>query len=394
MNKKITIEIVLIVSLLFFVGIQFKEGLNLLFLPILVFGIRYGRFSAIFTAVLSAFFMGFWSLRSGLVFPPQVFLFILIGFITGAVSEGRIQRNKDLEKELKNSEEEIGALKERLNFMNKSQESLYESLFGETTRLNSFLNFISQSHTEDENQLLHNLPNFVEEVIQAKISIYSMKDHRPVFEIGEKERELSNSMLFKEALKQKRLISIKEFSEGIKGEPLAILPVMVPEGMLGVITVEEMPFHEFRITNMRFLAILGEWLAQRILEVRRLNQVKEELERDPTSGAFYFSYFTDTMAREKERAKRYGTPLSALVLQISNYESLDNQKKVFSEALLGKVMEKELRKSDQYFKHEKRGYFLVLMPHTTKEGGEKVKEKIQEEAASYGMDLNASIVDI
>lgn len=394
MSRRLAIEIILGVGFFFFIGIQFKEGLNLLYLPILIFGIRYGKVPAIVTAVLSAVLLSLWRLRLDLNLSPQVLLFILAGFVSGLISEGHIKRSKVLEEMLRKAEEEIKTLKKRLNALNKNPQSLLESLFGETANLSLFLDFAVQNYTENGERLLRNLPKFIEEIVQAKVSIYLLEDQKPVFKAGEIERELGKSLLFKEVLKQKRLITIKEFGEGVKDEPIAAFPLTSEEGILGVFTVEDMPFYQFRITNLRFLSVLGEWMAQKIKETKKLKQVRREAEKDPLSGAFFFPHFKDVFSRERERAKRYKTPLSLIILRILDYDSLDKQQQLFSEVFLERVMEKGLRKSDQYFKHKKRGYFLILLPHTPKEGGEKVKARIKEEASHYGMHLEAMIASL
>jgi diguanylate cyclase (GGDEF)-like protein/PAS domain S-box-containing protein len=91
-------------------------------------------------------------------------------------------------------------------------------------------------------------------------------------------------------------------------------------------------------------------------------------------------HFYDQLEIEVNRAKRYGQPLSILMLDIDNFKSFNDTyghvegDKVLSK--LGQVMQRCLRKADSAYRYGGEE-FTVILPMTKKEGGAVIAERIR-----------------
>ena len=116
----------------------------------------------------------------------------------------------------------------------------------------------------------------------------------------------------------------------------------------------------------------------------KIEKYEKSLEKraihDELTG-LYNRYFLDSIVdKEVEKAKRYGYPLSVIMIDLDDFKKVnDNFGHDVGDLVLkdfSSILKNNLRKSDIVIRYGGEE-FLVLMPFTTKESAKKVLEKIQ-----------------
>lgn len=124
-------------------------------------------------------------------------------------------------------------------------------------------------------------------------------------------------------------------------------------------------------------------LEQLRAELSGLAQGRDDLERlsstDPLTGVGNLRYLQDILAREVERADRYGRPLAVLMLDIDHFrevnEAYGHQRGSVVLRELAQRIALEVRAMDGFARYGGEEFVLVL-PETGAEGAAKVAERI------------------
>ena len=124
----------------------------------------------------------------------------------------------------------------------------------------------------------------------------------------------------------------------------------------------------------------------------------DALDRDPLTGVYNRRYFDKQHIgrKEVERAERYGSPLSVVLLDIKGFKRInDNHGLLAGDKTLKKVTDlltRHSRKNDTIVRlGERADEFLVVMPGTERIGAERFMTRINEELAKEGISLNYGV---
>ncbi len=114
--------------------------------------------------------------------------------------------------------------------------------------------------------------------------------------------------------------------------------------------------------------------------VLRISQLEQENILDPLTGAFNRRYLDRRLGEEVSRARRYGLPLSVLLLDIDHFKQINDQHghQVGDQVLtyFAKTLKNELRELDiltRYGGEE----FLVIASQTTRNGAIDLAERLR-----------------
>lgn len=129
---------------------------------------------------------------------------------------------------------------------------------------------------------------------------------------------------------------------------------------------------------------LSEELARRTLERTQLQQTISELTelslRDPLTALFNRRGFSERLIEELSRARRYGAPLSLMMVDIDHFKSINDQYgHAIGDVAIGHVarlLVRDRRVSDivaRYGGEE----FVLLLPHTPLEGALTLAERLR-----------------
>ncbi|HEX9446245.1 MAG TPA: diguanylate cyclase [Candidatus Binatia bacterium] len=134
-------------------------------------------------------------------------------------------------------------------------------------------------------------------------------------------------------------------------------------------------------------------LMARLSVGERLTHQRKEMEKqaahDPLTGLSNRRMFEERIGLEFERAKRYGRPMSILMLDVDDFKKINDRYghhwgDVVLQAM-ARVLEERTRKSDicaRYGGEE----FILMLPEIALEGGLQAAEKLRQEIASLKFD--------
>lgn len=145
------------------------------------------------------------------------------------------------------------------------------------------------------------------------------------------------------------------------------------------------------VPGVFFLGACFVWLAatlslQTAMDVMRISLLERETATDPLTGVFNRRYLDRRLSEEVASARRYGLPLSILLLDIDHFKQINDRRGHQAGdhvlATLGKLVAGELRESDilaRYGGEE----FLVIAPHTPLPGATEVAERLRKRIESH-----------
>lgn len=126
------------------------------------------------------------------------------------------------------------------------------------------------------------------------------------------------------------------------------------------------------------------------LSLRQEKKFYELSIRDPLTSIYNRRYVEKQLEAELNRAKRYNTPLSGLMLDIDFFKKInDTYGHVFGDKVLLKlvaIIETKIRAYDVFARYGGEE-FIIILPHTTLEEAEKLAERIREEVQNAKLDI-------
>ncbi len=144
---------------------------------------------------------------------------------------------------------------------------------------------------------------------------------------------------------------------------------------------EGKPFSEEDGKILKSLAFIFSFIIKEDIEKRKL---LERAIKDHLTKLYNRFYFEEEGRRELERAKRYGYPLSLIILDLDNFKQINDRfgHQKGDEVLIkfAEVLKKSVRKTDMPVRYGGEE-FLVLLPHTHAEEAIKVAERIRKNFA-------------
>lgn len=165
---------------------------------------------------------------------------------------------------------------------------------------------------------------------------------------------------------------------------------------------DRMEFYAIAAFPLMVLAVAGAYMGyfnrQRKLreeEIQHLTRINH------ITGLYNARFFQEKLKEEKRRSERYGEKLSLLYIDIDSFKRCnDTYGHTVGDQVLEKfstLIRKELREADSIFRYGGEE-FIVLLPHTDREGGrgvaERLRKKIEEElSASRGITISVGVAE-
>lgn len=122
-------------------------------------------------------------------------------------------------------------------------------------------------------------------------------------------------------------------------------------------------------------------------EIKQKNIILENLAiTDGLTGAYNHRYFYKRLNEEFERAKRYGTSVSLIMIDIDFFKKInDNYGHLVGDSVLvdlAKLLKQNIRKHDVFARYGGEE-FVIILPHTNFEGAQHEAERLRKAVESY-----------
>lgn len=351
-----------------------KELHPLLFLPValsaLFWGFRGGTIGTLVALLIllltDAFLLGLGQLLN--FYPHYVitgFSLLFVGLITGGV----VQRERDTVEVLKRTTERLEALntlaKELATI--RSREEIFQRLADALHELFRYEN--PSVFAFDEARMVLRLAglrgNYVTEAI-AEI---------PYGEgvVGTTAKEMRSLVV----------PDVSRFPGYIQGRAATRSEIAVPihaNGKLyGVINVESDQLNAFSDEDRRLLESMAELAALSLHRLELQERLTQQAITDPLTGLYNRRYFFDRLREELARARRYGFPVSVLLVDLRNFkmvnDTLGHRRGDHLLHEVARVLSRHLRQGDvacRYGGDE----FVIILPHAGRKAAAETAHRI------------------
>jgi diguanylate cyclase (GGDEF)-like protein len=181
---------------------------------------------------------------------------------------------------------------------------------------------------------------------------------------------------------------------------LVAVPILREQTVLGVVTVVDPQDGAFGPDDVETLAGLAVQAGVAIENARLHRAVEQQAVTDELTGLANRRQFYEVLGREFERAHRFGTPLSLVLLDIDDFKRINDthpMKHLAGDAVLGAVAAaiaghtRDIDLAARYGGEE----FAVLLPQTDREGAvnlaERLRVAIAERLVSFGGEEGLSV---
>ncbi len=181
---------------------------------------------------------------------------------------------------------------------------------------------------------------------------------------------------------------IRQYTTAVKPRyrtPSSIsMPLKVADETIGVLTLSDKysgePFSQNDLSTVMHFASQASILLRLSDYYEQSEQMRELSITDPLTGLFNRRYFDIRLDEESQRAKRYGLPMSLVLLDIDNFKLFnDSEGHLAGDYILKEiaaVMSAAVRANDILVRFGGEE-FVILMPQTSKEDALRVSERIR-----------------
>jgi len=155
---------------------------------------------------------------------------------------------------------------------------------------------------------------------------------------------------------------------------------------LGLLVLSSRERNFFAHTEMQPLESVADIFASAIQNALYVQRVKQLAYLDGLTGIFNRRYFETRITEEIERARRYGTDLALIMVDVDKFKSLNDEfGHLLGDEVLRQVsslLSRQIRKSDVVCRYGGEE-FVVLLPQTTPEQALHVAEKLRLAVAEW-----------
>ncbi len=293
----------------------------------------------------------------------------------------------------------------------KEQRQFNEAMIDSASALNSTLDFdevLDRILTNLEKVIPHNVANIMLVNDSGEVKIvrahgYGAKQLQCLIQNG----QLSVSetpFLLKMAMSGSPIVIPDTLSDsnwvslpGMEGTRSYLgVPIFVKGKIMGYINVESSLPHDYTSTHGKRLMAFADQAAVAIENSRMFEKLEQMAVVDTLTGLYSRRHFSDLGGKEIERARRYGSPLSLLMIDLDHFKSFNDTygHAVGDQVLVevANIIGTTLRKIDipgRLGGEE----FAVLLPETNKQNGMLVAERLRQAITRLRIPTKDCIID-
>lgn len=195
-------------------------------------------------------------------------------------------------------------------------------------------------------------------------------------------------IIIKDAQRDPLMQDVYPFISPLKIKSIIVIPIIYRDEAIGALFLRTSRKEKtFTPAEINFLQTVANSSANALYNAFLFDEIKQEKQRlerlsitDYLTGLYNNRYFFHRLDEEFEKAKRYKTPLSCIMIDLDYFKSINDEfghrkgDGVLRE--LGRMFKKHTRKGDiiaRYGGEE----FIMLLPHTDRDGAIKEAERLR-----------------
>jgi diguanylate cyclase (GGDEF)-like protein len=187
------------------------------------------------------------------------------------------------------------------------------------------------------------------------------------------------------------LEQLRAVEDAVDGGRRLVVPLATKAEALGWIDLSSPDGRVFESDEVELLQILANQAAATLDNTRLYAELARQAITDGLTGLYNHRYFYERLRDEVVRARRYGLPLSLLMLDLDDFKRYnDSYGHPAGDVVLRRVahiMRAALRRSVDVAARYGGEEFAVILPHTDPGGAESVGRRLSDQVATPGADV-------
>ncbi len=329
--------------------------------------------------------------------PPV--LFLVVGAALGELRESQKRSQKDLALRYDLMEADLEDVAQRYLAAVEINREMQRRIVSQTATVTTLYQAAKALDQLEIEQLCPAILELVATFVEADAcSLYLredgkfvLTDARPEQSDFQRPRELDTQRGIPAiVLSEQRTVTIRDVFTAasptqIAREPLLIATPLVGQNheVIGILTVERMPFLRLTPSAVKLFSLLGDWASSAFQTALQFQQTRDRNIVDELTGAYSASYITKRLSEELARARMYALPLSVLAIRIDRYAAIPSIRLPSVLQALSVVFHRYIREIDVLGKLTTDDGFIVLLPQLSAEEGQAVGERIRREIDAF-----------
>ncbi len=168
-------------------------------------------------------------------------------------------------------------------------------------------------------------------------------------------------------------------------QPLLMATPLLSEDreVMGILTVESMPFLRFTPANIKLFTLLGDWASSAFQRALRFQRTQDRNVEDEQTGAYNYPHTSKRLQEEIRRARQYQLPLTLLAVRIEDYDEIMPVQVPGVLRTLGVVFRHYIRPIDILGRYITDDVFLIILPHVAADEGRSLATRISREVEAF-----------
>jgi polysaccharide biosynthesis protein PelD len=331
------------------------------------------------------------------ILPPV--LFLVAGAALGELRESQKRSQKDLATRYDGMEADLEDVAQRYLAAVEINREMQRRIVSQTATVTTLYQAAKALDQLEIEQLCPAILELVATFVEADACAlylrqdgkFVLKEARPEHADFQRPRELDTQRGIPAiVLSEQRTVTIRDVFTAasptqIAREPLLIATPLIGQNheVIGILTVERMPFLRLTPSAVKLFSLLGDWASSAFQTALQFQETRDRNIVDELTGAYSASYINKRLSEELARARMYKLPLSVLAIRIDRHAAIPPVKLPSVLQALSVVFRRYIREIDVLGKSATDDGFVVLLPQLTAEESQAVGERISREVEAF-----------